>query len=236
MLVANCPRYGAERMTFDVNAEVHRSTEFGWLHRFEAFAVCRHCHKPTIFMIALTEVKLKDAVLKPGTIVKYPNSLNDIFKVERFISLRDVNIKKPPEHVTGDLKNAFVEGGACLSIECPNAAATMFRLCIDLLTRPLLPDPGDSAQPQPNAKQRRDLGLRLPWLFDNGILPEGLRELAKSIKEEGNDGAHAGNLTMEDTHDIADFTVAILERLVTEPARLKLAEERRAERRKPRPL
>jgi hypothetical protein len=35
--------------------------------------------------------------------------------------------------------------------------ARMFRLCIDLVTRPLLPDPSDSSRPQPNHKQRRDL-------------------------------------------------------------------------------
>jgi hypothetical protein len=55
-----------------------------------------------------------------------------------------------------------------------------------------------------NSKQRRDLGLRLPWLFDNGLLPADLRELAHCIKEEGNDGAHAGTLAKEDAEDLLD--------------------------------
>jgi hypothetical protein len=55
--VADCPRCGAKRMTFDVKANVYRSTEFGWLHRFEVFSVCRRCDKPTVFLIALSEVK-----------------------------------------------------------------------------------------------------------------------------------------------------------------------------------
>jgi Domain of unknown function (DUF4145) len=100
----------------------------------------------------------------------------------------------------------------------------------------LLPVPDDSAQglgagPQPNSKTRRDLGLRLAWLFDNRILPSDLRELAKCIREDANDGAHVGNLTKEDAEDLLDFTTALLERLITEPKRLALAEERRRARR-----
>jgi hypothetical protein len=38
-------------------------------------------------------------------------------------------------------------------------------------------------------------------------------------------------LTKEDALDLQDFTVALLERVFTEPERLKLAEERRAQRR-----
>jgi hypothetical protein len=82
-----------------------------------------------------------------------------------------------------------------------------------------------------NAKTRRDLGLRLRWLFDNRHLPDGLRDLSTCIREDGNDGAHAGTLTKEDADDLLDFTTALLERIYTEPAKLKLADERRKARR-----
>jgi len=146
------------------------------------------------------------------------------------VSLRDNVSVKAPEHVDGELKNAFNEGSACLSIECYNAAATMFRLCVDLVTRPLLPAV-DGPEPKPNPKQRPDLGLRLPWLFDKGKLPSDLRDLADCIKEDGNDGAHVGTLTKADAEDLIDFTSALLERLVTEPKKVQLANERRAARR-----
>jgi hypothetical protein len=42
-----------------------------------------------------------------------------------------------------------------------------------------------------------------------------------------------GALGKEDAEDLLDFTVALLERMFTEPERLKLAELRRQERRKP---
>jgi hypothetical protein len=68
-------------------------------------------------------------------------------------------------------------------------------------------------------------------LFDNGMLPLDLRELAKCVREDGNDGAHVGNLTEQDAEDLLDFTVTLLERLITEPRKLQLAETRRIKRR-----
>jgi hypothetical protein len=62
-------------------------------------------------------------------------------------------------------------------------------------------------------------------------LPSDLRELAKCIREDANDGAHVGNLTKEVAEDLLDFKTALLERLFTEPKRLKLAEVRRRARR-----
>jgi hypothetical protein len=106
----------------------------------------------------------------------------------------------------------------------------MFRLSLDLATRSLLPADGAEGL---NAKTRRDLGLRLPWLFDNGRLPESLRELSTCVKEDGNDGAHAGNLSKEDAEDLLDFSYVLLERLFTEPTRIRDAAERRRTRRTP---
>jgi hypothetical protein len=82
-------------------------------------------------------------------------------------------------------------------------------------------------------KIRRDLGLRLPWLFENGKLPEDLRDLVAAIREDGNDGAHQGTLTKVEAEDLLDFTTALLERMFTEPMRLQIAKERREKRRSP---
>jgi hypothetical protein len=106
----------------------------------------------------------------------------------------------------------------------------MFRLCIDLATRRLLPGEDEGAAGL-NAKTRRDLGLRLPWLFDSGRLPDALRDLSLCVKEDGNDGAHQGTLTTQDATDLLDFTVVLLERMFTEPEKLRLAKERRDARR-----
>ena len=104
----------------------------------------------------------------------------------------------------------------------------MFRLCVDLVTKSFLPLEDKDGL---NQKIRRNLGLRLPWLFDRHFLPEALRELSTCVKEDGNDGAHAGSLKEEDAEDLLDFTTALLERIYTEPERLRLAKERREKRR-----
>src|SRR5205807_66538 len=116
----------------------------------------------------------------------------------------------PPEHVPDPIAKVFREGATCLNVECWNAAGTMFRVCVDLATRPMLPR---QEVPGLNNKTRRDLGLRLPWLFDNGKLPTDLRGLSTAIREDGNDGAHQGTLTKEDAEDLLDFTTALLERI-----------------------
>ena len=102
---------------------------------------------------------------------------------------------KLPDHLPEEIEAAFREGAMCLAVSCHNAAATMFRLCVDLATRSLLPT---VETPGLNAKVRRDLGLRLPWLFQNQLLPTTLHDLSACIKEDGNDGAHAGNLSKAD--------------------------------------
>ena len=61
------------------------------------------------------------------------------------------------------------------------------------------------------------------WLFDNAILPPTLRELAKCIREDADDGAHVGNRSKADAEDLLDFTMVLLDRLITEPKRLELA-------------
>jgi hypothetical protein len=154
--------------------------------------------------------------------------VNDYVTVESHVSLKDIAAVTPPEHLPEDVLATFKEGAKCLSVDCFNAAGTMFRLCIDKVTRSILPEGEIEGL---NAKVRRDLGLRLPWLFDHKFLPDGLRDLSHCIKEDGNDGAHQGTLQRVDAEDLLDFTVAVLERVYTEPRKIQLAKERREVRR-----
>jgi len=168
-----------------------------------------------------------DHVHKVG-ILSLKGSVNNYLDVEDFVSIKDEVTAVPPEHIPKDIGDVFKEGATCLAVGCYNAAGTMFRLCIDLATRSMLPI-GEADEL--NAKVRRDLGLRLPWLFAKGLLPGTLKELSSCIKEDGNDGAHAGTLKQPDAVDLLDFTVELLERIYTEPERLRLAQERRDSRR-----
>jgi hypothetical protein len=231
-LVADCPRCGASKVTFDFNASTFISTQYGWKRLIEAFCVCRHCKRSTVFLLGQKEPRFVSLFKQENKIEAFHDSANKYFDIERVISLKDQATFGAPEYVPEDVANAFNEGATCFTTACFNAAGTMFRLAVDLATRKFLP-PADATD-GPNAKTRRDLGLRLPWLFDNKKLPEDLRDLSHCIKEDGNDGAHAGNLGKEDAEDILDFTSELLKRLYTEPKRVELAKERRDARRQDR--
>ncbi len=228
-LVADCPRCGAQRMTFDLLNTLRTHTEYSWQNWYEVFCVCQHCFRSTIFVVS--DEAPSDALKKlSGRLQDADHAVNMFVKVEGVISLKDRASVPVPEHVAPAIAAAFDEGARCRAVKCPNAAGAMFRLCIDLSTRALLP--ADDAEGL-NAKTRRDLGLRLPWLFRTNRLPIELEELSRCIREDGNDGAHAGTLTAEDADDLLDFTTALLERLYTVPKRLELAKERREKRRSP---
>jgi len=226
-LVADCPRCGSRKITFDVTQEHYIYRRYDWQYWFETFCICRHCKRSTIFILSQNTNSDHDVVHKNG-LLKLTGAINRYMDIEGYVSLKDKAAIEPPEHLPDEISAAFSEGAKCLAIGCHNAAGTMFRLCVDIATRQKLPEANEQG---PNAKIRRDLGLRLPWLFNNGYLPEALRELSACVKEDGNDGAHAGSLSKEDADDLLDFTIALLERMYTEPERLRLAKERRDARR-----
>lgn len=163
----------------------------------------------------------------PMGLVKYNGFINDVVDVDGYISIKDNSQVAPPEHLPNDILVAFKEAATCQSTQCWNASAAMYRACIDLATKSLLPTEGEP----PNAYTRGRLGKRLEWLFDNSKLPLGLKELSHCIQQDGNDGVHDVNLTKHEVEDVADFTVQILEELYTQPHKIKLAAERRAARR-----
>jgi hypothetical protein len=227
-LVADCPRCGASRITFDLTGQTGPvGTRYDWQQLYEAFCICRHCGRGTIFHLAETGIEEAKLIRKSG-LANLSGAVNHLVRIEGFVSLKDRAGIPPPEHVPKVIAAIFSEGATCFAVQCFNAAGTMFRLCVDLATRSLLPA-GDADGL--NARVRRELGLRLPWMFEHSLLPEALRDLSACIREDGNDGAHQGTLTKEDAGDLLDFTISLLERLYTEPERLRLAKERRDKRR-----
>ena len=228
-LVTDCPRCGASHITFDIIAATTVRVEYNWKHWYETFGVCRKCKKATILVLA-DHVDADYEHVHDVGLIKVENALNNYVEIKGHISLKDKSTVIPPEFLPAEINAIFLEGSTCFAVGCYNAAGTMFRLCLDFATKSMLPS---DEQPGLTSKVRRDLGLRLPWLFDNGHLPKSVQELSSCVKEDGNDGAHAGTLTENDASDLMDFAKILLERLYTEPARLRLAKERRDDRRKP---
>lgn len=227
-LVADCPRCGAKRMSFDVFSAVVTETIANWEHHWEAFCVCRHCKRTAIFKLRLVKFQHKNLGEIPGALVGVQGAINEFVNVDGYLSLKDAAALSPPEHLPREVLAAFKEGATCMAVGCYNAGGTMFRLCLDRATKSLLPAENVNGL---NNAIRRSLGFRMIWLFDNNLLPRALEDLAACVKEDGNDGAHEGTLDKADAEDLLDFTVAVLERLYTEPERLRLAAARRADRR-----
>ncbi|MHB8857423.1 MAG: DUF4145 domain-containing protein [Bellilinea sp.] len=227
-LVTDCPRCGSSKITFDVEAAKNIDKRYGWQNWYEVFCICRQCNTGTIFVLSENSIDDAKYVREVG-ILKIPRTLNQLLEIQGYISIKNIYNVGPPEHIPEEIEAIFKEGTMCMAVECYNAAGTMFRLCVDMATRGMLPNEEVKSL---NAKVRRDLGLRLPWLFENNVLPESLKDLSTCIKEDGNDGAHAGTLKKLDAEDLLDFTLALLERIYTEPERLRLAKERRDSRRR----
>lgn len=234
MLVADCPRCGASSITLDTCFQVPlRDAAIGHgvqLKRAEVCCVCRACQQLTVFVLRQKRGK-PDAefLFEDQGFVQYQPASTGWVDIEGFVSIKDMGAAPPPEHLPPMIRAVFEEAARCLVVGCPNAAGTMFRLAVDLATVDLLP-PRAQAE-GPNEKQRRDLGLRLPWLFDNGKLPRELHDLSTCIKDDGNDGAHRGTLTATDAEEMQDFAFELLQRLYTMPRRIERANERRAARR-----
>lgn len=226
-LVSDCPRCRTKRITFDLLQQNHIKTEYGWQNWFEVFCVCNHCQQSTVFVLSQTSSGNHGL---HRTLMEIPGTVNGMFEVEGFVGLKDLAASNPPEHLPERIEAAFREGASCMAIGCYNAGATMFRLCLDLATKVLLP-PEEPVIAGLNSHIRKNLGPRLGWLFEHKHLPENLKELSNCIKEDGNDGAHDGTLTKHDAEDIQDFAVALLERLYSEPEKILLAKARREQRR-----
>jgi hypothetical protein len=212
-------------MTFDIMSDVYVGIEYDWKQYHEATCRCRHCHRPSIMLIGLSNSSARKYFGADGRVAAFEGDVGKLFGLVRVITIADMAAKPAPEHLPMDIARAFDEGTRCLSIGCINAAASMFRLCLDLTTKGLLPRP--DAPNGPSKRERFNLGPRLDWLFASGGLPADLEVLSTVVKDNGNDGAHDGNLSEADADDLYDFAFAVLERLYTQPARLDEAKARR---------
>ncbi|WP_299861236.1 DUF4145 domain-containing protein [uncultured Roseobacter sp.] len=226
--VSDCPRCGATNTTLDCQASNWVGQEYSWKNYLEVFVTCRRCHKSSIQLVSQKENTQGSSRLCTETnmLAGYNRTINDIVEFERFLTLRDNHSYESPEYLPKEVAAVLDEANSCLSSQCFNAAAAMYRLALDIATKAVLP-----SENEPNSKIRRSLGLRMNWLFDNKVLPKDLEDLAECIQKDGNDGAHDGSLTRVDAEDLKDFAFELLRRLYTEPARLAVARKRREQRR-----
>ena len=133
-IVANCPRCHAQKITFDITQAHITGVEYGWQQWYEAFCICRHCRRATIFVLSESVDGNYKLVHEKG-LLSFAGAVNRYVDIERFISLKDTAATEPPEHLPENVERIFREGATCLAVNCNNAAGTMFRLCIDILSQ-----------------------------------------------------------------------------------------------------
>lgn len=226
-IVLDCPRCGANSVTFDIYSDVLVGQRYSWVKIFELFAVCRRCSKPSVARVELRDSTHKDTFERSGAVNIREDDVSRYFGFDAFMGAADYAAGPAPDDLPENTSEAFAEGARALAVGCPNAAGAMFRLCLDLATKSLLPEGEVDGL---DKHTRRNLAPRLRWLFDNRHLPAELRDLSGAVKENGDEGAHAGTLQKEDAEDLYDFAFRLLDRLYSEPARIKRAAERRAAR------
>ena len=221
-LLANCPRCGANRITFDVVYPNPISDQ-----QVEVFSVCRACYQGVIFLLSLNAEgsEIYPSVVNALRSLSSDSNLNEYFDVDRHINVSDINTILPPKYLPNEIEKVFEEAVRCHAIGCWNAAGAMFRSSIDIATKKLM------QQRWPNDAPKKTLAKRLEWLFSKGEIPEGLKSLSACIREDGNDAVHDATLAKVDADDLLDFTVESLKHFYTRPERIRLAEERRKERR-----
>ena len=138
-LVANCARCGANQITFDVLSAIVIRTQYSWQQWYEAFSICRQCLRSTVFVLSESANSDYEYVHKKG-LLNIEDALNRFVDIEGRITLKDTATVSPPDFVPDEIADVFREGATCLAVDCNNAAGTMFRLCIDLVTRSMLPE------------------------------------------------------------------------------------------------
>ncbi len=122
-LTSNCPRCGAQNMTFDLT-QIHcfrrenryRGSSIYW---HEGFCICRGCKKSTVFLLVQTK---GDNPLELEVLLRSQYSINHYVTIERYVSLTDTIQHHPPEHLPENIESAFNEGVSCCAIGCFNAA------------------------------------------------------------------------------------------------------------------
>ncbi len=214
-LVFDCPECNSTHITFDIQAYNVRNSSI-----YELFVVCRRCKKGSC-IVATTTYRSPDVIRDNKNC-----DLTALFT--KFIIKTSIpNSTQPPEFLPKELENIFKEAAKCLALNCFNAARAMFRLCLDITTKHLL-EQHQNLNPTNNDKS--SIHTRLTWIFKNKIIADDLEKLSRCIKNDGNDAAHDGTLGKEESYDLLDFTYVLLERVYTQPEKVRLAEVRRQER------
>ncbi len=239
-LVYTCNFCGSKNIRFDVLATtLHENIGFNRDTYWEAFSQCSHCKKGCVFIIQkgdnFRSLYAQDYYTFDSNLcINEKTNINDHFRISTILIPPLKEKIACPLHVPENIKDIYDEATKCLSINCFVASGSMFRLCLDLVTKDLLDtwlEENQTSEQLPNKDQRNKLAYRIDFLIGHDKIPKRLKELAHCIRHDGNDSAHDGNTGEDEALDCLDFTEALLTEIYTLPAQINEASRRRLERR-----
>ena len=239
-LVYTCNFCGSNKIRFDVLATtLHENTDFYRDTYWEAFSQCSHCKRGCVFIIRkgdnFNSLYTHDYYTFDSNLcLNEKTNINDHFQISKVLIPPFKEKIACPLYVPENIKNIFDEATKCLSVNCYVASGSMFRLCLDLVTKNLLENwlkENTTSEIQPNKSQKEKLAYRIDFLIDQKIISRRLEDLAHSIRHDGNDSAHDGNTGEDEALDCLDFTEALLTEVYTLPEQINEANKRRLERR-----
>lgn len=239
--IFDCPSCSAKNSTFDVDS-IH-GVESSRYTAWDLFSICRACSKSMVITATVKPEIYNPLYIHGQTIAESTKRVReqiidvvdrDDFHLNRvfadfFYSPVHFGQITPPEYLPEKVRHIFNEATKCLSLNCFNASGAMFRLCLDIVTKDIVQKNEGLG---PTREDKKSIHTRLNWIFKHNLLNNALEDLSRCIKDDGNDGAHDGNLTNTEADDLLDFTYELLEQVYTQPERIRLAQIRRQERRK----
>ena len=225
MFIADCPRCGHSKTTFDILADSYRR-EYDYRVEYECYMRCRSCAKPSNAFLRAQDQRAAAPTTHGGLYV------NLIYTLKHWV-FEIPNSRKVPDYVEPDVARIFSEGADCLAIGAFDASGAMFRKVLDAATRQKTPRPDSEVAVKPSSwKIYKDLRLRLDWLFESGLLDRSLEDLSSCIHQDGNDAAHdLCGIGKDEAEDLADFADQVLRIIYTLPGQIAMNKERRDQRR-----
>lgn len=214
-LVSTCPYCQTEKVSFNIAG----ASDTG--NKIYIFTICNKCKKPSVFLI---NYKGKGLFFSESIIdQKDQTNIENFFTVKKIIRPPENILYFCPKHIPAPIKEKFDEAAQCHANDCIVASSIMLRLCLETVIKDLL---------KTNEEQERKLFDGIKTLSEKNIISKKIYNFAEEIRSDGNYAAHKGEMSLENLEDLFDFTIALLEDVYTQPKKLELSRERRAQRKK----
>ena len=216
ILVLGCPHCGAERMTFRV-AGGAPNRGYGDAPMVSIFAECLSCFHPVCveaLSVNAGAIQSNVAQLLGNAMNSQNDMLNSGFVLkEMWPPARTPQI---PDALPGEVQRAFLQAEKnFFSLDCEEAAATMYRRSLDLGLKIAYPE------------YKGDLNKRIENLVEQHVLPSSIGDWAHQVRLVGNDGAHdLDGVTKADLVACRNFVDAVLRYTFSFP---KMVADRRAD-------